>query len=172
MSRSSATLSSMQQRPQVARPCEDKRLMKNGKMAEGMIMKHKVALKEAVAKNDTKKAAAIRQTISSMENSEIYKQYSGCQDAMKTYGVDNSQQAARAHDKLTRQRAAISNRETRDSFFGLGGRRKKTRARRGTRRGRSARMRRYKGGSHCSSHKQKSKTRRHKKRKNKSTRRR
>ena len=164
----------MQQRPQVARPCEDKRLMKNGKMAEDMIMKHKVALKEAVAKNDTKKAAAIRQTISSMENSEIYKQYSGCQDAMKTYGVDNSQQAARAHDKLTRQRAAISNRETRDSFFGLGGRRKKTRARRGktARRGKSAHMRRYKGGSHCSSHKQKSKTHRHKKRKNKSTRRR
>ena len=107
----------MQQRPQVARPCEDKRLMKNGKMAEDMIMKHKDALKEAIAKNDTKKAAAIRQTISSMENSEIYKQYSGCQDAMKTYGADNPQQAARAHDKLTRQRAAISNRETRDSFF-------------------------------------------------------
>ena len=168
MSSSSATLSGMQKRPQVARPCEDNRLMKNGKMAEDMIMKHNVALKEAITKNDTKKAAAIRQAIDSMEKSEIYKQYRGCQDAMKTYGVYNSQQAARAHDKLKRQRAAISNRKTQDNFFGLGGRRKKTRARRG----RTARRGRYKGGSHCSSHKQKSKTHRHKKRKNKSTRRR
>ena len=134
-------------RPQVSRPCEDRTLMKNGKMAHDQLLKHKAALAEAVSKKNTKKAAAIRQTISVMENSEIYKHYTGCLDAMKTYGASNPREAAKARDKHMLQNTAISNRERRDDLFGLG-RKKRTRKR--------------KGGYHCMSHKRKSKTHKHK----------
>lgn len=146
-------------RPQVGRPCEDQRLMQNGKMAHDQLLKHRTALAEAVSKKDKKKAAAIRQTIHAMENSEIYLQYRDCLTAMKTYGASNPMEAARSRDKHTRIKTAIANRERNEDLFGLG-RKKRTR------------RRKRKGGMHCSSHKRKSKTHRHKKRKNKSTRRR
>lgn len=148
-------------RPQVARPCEDKHLMQNGKMAHDQLLKHRAALVEAVSKKDKKKAAAIRQTIHAMENSQIYSQYRDCLAAMKTYGASNPMEAARARDRHTRMRTVIANLERNEDIFGLG-RKKRTRRRR----------RKRKGGMHCSSHKRKSKTHRHKKRKNKSTRRR
>ena len=144
-------------RPQVSRPCEDRHLMQNGKMAHDQLLKHKAALTQAVSKKDTKKAAAIRQTINAMENSEIYKQYRDCLVAMKTYGATNPREAAKARDRHIMQKTAIANRERRDELLGLG-RRKRTRKR--------------KGGSHHCHHKRKTKTHRHKKRKRKSTRRR
>ena len=144
-------------RPRVPRPCEDKTLMQNGKMAHDQLSKYRAALAEAIYKKNTKKVAAIRQTISAMENSEIYKQYRGCLDAMKTYGASNPREAAKARDRHMMQKTAITNSDRRDDLFGLG-RRKRTRTR--------------KGGSHHCHHKRKTKTHRHKKRKRKSTRRR
>ena len=145
-------------RPQVSRPCEDKTLMQNGKMAHDQLSKYKEDLLRAGSKKNTEKAAAIRQSINVIENSEIYKQYRGCLDAMKTYGTSNPREAAKARDRHIMQRTAIANRERRDDLFGLG-RRKRTR------------KRKRKGGSHHCHHKRKTKTHRHKKRKRKSTRR-
>ena len=134
-------------RPQVSRPCEDKTLMQNGKMAHDQLLKHNAALTEAVSKKNTKKAAAIRQSINVIENSEIYKQYRDCLVAMKTYGASNPREAAKARDRHMMQKTAIANHERRDELLGLG-RRKRTR--------------KHKGGFHCSSHKRKTKTHRHK----------
>ena len=161
------------QRPQVARPCEDKRLMQNGKMAHDQLLKHRAALAEAVSKKDKKKAAAIRQTIHAMENSQIYLQYSGCLAAMKTYGASNPMEAARARDRHTRMRTVVANLERNEDIFGLG-RKKRTRRHRHSRHRHSRhRHRRHKHSSHKHSrHKRKTKTHRHKKRKSKSTRRR
>ena len=157
MSSSSGTLSNMRadrresialarsHRPQVARPCEDKRLMQNGKMAHDQLSKHRAALLEAVSKKDKKKAAAIQQTIHAMENSQIYLQYRDCQDAMKTYGASNPMEAARLRDRHVRMNTGIANREKQSEMFPLGG-------------GKRTRRRKSKGGSHCSSHKRKHKS--------------
>ena len=143
--------------------------MRNGKMAHDLLSKHRDALDEALAKKDKTKAAAIRQAIHTMENSQIYLQYSDCLTAMKTYGAYNPMEAAHLRDKHTRMRTAIANRERNEDIFGLG-RKRRTRRHKRSRHKRSRHKR--KGGFHCSSHKRKSKTHRHKKRKSKSTRRR
>ena len=160
--RRTSIAASQSHRPQVSRPCEDRRLMQNGKMAHEQLSKHREALAKAVSQKNTNKAKMIRQTIHAMENTQTYLQYRDCLTVMKTYGAANPVEAARAYDRHMRQRTTIANREREEELLGLG-KKKRTRKHTGRNRKHTGRNRKHTGRKH------KSKTR---KRRNRSTKRR